>query len=287
MRKKLLVELGLVVVWIIAGVAIYFAVAPKTTVNLAPMSRLALTNPEIAHITPKATYSAPTTAESSGLAVLDQAYVSSPGETGAYTAQWFGLGSDGGNVGLFVELLPAEQLATTAAKDQVATNMTPAVIEAQKYTLKSTFSIPNLPRSSAVYYLVPIPAKKSASGAEVPQPPEPGYTAEIQVGRVATRINFTGTVATKVGLLQIAAREAAVMKSGVVGLKNMASTEYPVAPGLLILLGVVISSGIVFFVPMARDRYLAAQLAREEARRRYQLQSRGAKVARRKGGARR
>jgi hypothetical protein len=287
MRKKLLVELGLVVVWIIAGVAVYFAVAPKTVVDLSPMSRLAFTNPEIAHITPKATYSAPTSPQSSGLSVLVQAYATSPGETGAYTAQWFGLGAAGGNVGLFVELLPTEQLATAAAKDQIATNMTPAVMTAQKYTLKSTFAIPHLPGSSAVYYLIPVPAKKSASGAEVAQPPEPGYTAEVQVGRVATRINFTGNAATKAGLLQIAAREAVTMKAGVVGLKNMASTQYPVGPGLLVLLAVVILSGIVFFVPMARSRYLAAQIAREEARRRYQLQSRGAKVARRKGTARR
>jgi hypothetical protein len=286
MRKKLLIELGLVVVWIIAGVAVYFAVAPKTAVNLAPMSRFSLTNPEIAHITPTPTYSAPTTAQSSGLAVLEQAYQTSPGETGAYTAQWFGLGSVGGNVGLFVELLPTKALATTAAADQASTNMTPAVLKAQKYTLKSTFSIPNVPGSSAVYYLIPVPAKKSASGVEVAQPPEPGYTAEIQVGRVATRINFTGTAATKAGLLRIAAREVAVMKSGIVGLKNMASTQYPVGPGLLILLGVVILSGIGFVVPFARGRYLAAQLAHEEARRRYQLQSRGAKVARRKGARR-
>jgi len=283
MRKKLLIELGLVLICIVAGVLVFFAVVPKTTVNLAPMSRFALTNPEIPHITSTATYSAPTTAQSSGLAILEQAYAVSPGETGAYTAQWFGLGSLGGNVGLFVELLPTKALATTAAQAQVSANMTPAILSSQKYTLRSTFSIPNLPGSSAVYYLIPVPAKKSASGAEIPQPPEPGYTAEIQLGRVATRINFTGTAATKAGLLLIAAREAAVMKSGVVGLKNMASTEYPVGPTLLILLGVVVLSGIVFFVPIARGRYLSAQLAREEARRRYQLQSRGAKVARRKG----
>jgi hypothetical protein len=55
----------------------------------------------------------------------------------------------------------------------------------------------------------------------------------------------------------------------------------------VILLAVVVLSGIVFLVPIARGRYLAAQLAREEARRRYQLQSRGAKVVRRKGAARR
>jgi hypothetical protein len=287
MRKKLLIELGLVVVWIVAGVAVYFAVAPSTTVNLAPMSRLVITNPEIAHITPKATYSAPTTALSSGLAILAQAYASAPGETGAYTAQWFGLGSDGGNVGLFVELLPTEQLATTAASNQVATNMTSAVLESQKYSVKSRFSVPGVPGSSVVAYEIPVPAKKSASGAEVPQPPQPGYTAEIQVGRVATRINFTGVAATKAGLLSIAEREAAVMRSGVVGLKNMASTQYPVGPGLVILLAVVVLSGIVFLVPIARGRYLAAQLAREEARRRYQLQSRGAKVVRRKGAARR
>jgi hypothetical protein len=283
MRKKLLIELGLVLVWIAAGMAVFFAVVPKTTVNLAPLSRLSITNPKIPHITASATYSAPTTPQSSGLAVLQQAYASAPGETGAYTAQWFGLGNLGGNVGLFVELLPTKALATTAAADQVSTNMTPAVLASQKYTLKSTFTIPNVPGSSAVYYLIPVPAKKAASGAEVPQPPQPGYTAELQVGRVATRINFTGTAATKAGLLQIAAREAAVMKSGVVGLKNMASTEYPLGPTLLILLGVVVLSGIVFLVPIARGRYLAAQLAHEEARRRYQLQSRGAKVARRKG----
>ena len=286
MRKKLLIELGLVMVCVAAGVVLFLVVVPKTTVNLAPMSRLALSNPEIPHITAAATYSAPTTAESSGLAILEQAYSSSPGETGAYTAQWFGLGSAGGNVGLFVELLPTKALATTAAQSQVNANMTPAVLTSQKYTLKSTFVIPGLAGSSAVYYLIPVPAKKSASGAEVPQPSQPGYTAEIQVGRVATRINFTGTAATRSGLLRIAAREAAVMKSGVVGLKNMASTEYPLGPTLLILLGVAILSGVVFLVPFLRGRYLAAQLAREEARRRYQLQSRGAKVARRKGARR-
>jgi hypothetical protein len=287
MRKKLLIEIGLVIVWIVAGVAVYFAVAPKTVVNLAPMARLSFTDPQIAHITPKATYSAPTTPQSSGLAVLEQSYAIAPGETGAYTAQWFGLGTNGGNVGLFVELLPTAKLATTAAQDQIDTNMTPTVLKAQKYTLKSTFAIPNLPGSSAVSFLIPIPAKKSASGAEVAQPPEPGYTAEIQVGRAATRINFTGTAATKAGLVKIAQREAATMKSGLAGLQNMASTAYPVGPGLLVLLGVVVLSALVFFVPMARGRYLAAQLAREQARRRYQLQSRGAKVARRKGGARR
>jgi hypothetical protein len=286
MRKKLLIELGLVLVFIAAGVAVFFAVVPETTVNLAPMSRFALTNPEIAHITPTATYSAPTSAQSSGLSILQQAYTVSPGETGAYTAQWFGLGARGGNVGLFVELLPAKVVATAAAESQISTNMTPAILASQKYTLKSTFSIPNLPGSSAVYYLIPVPAKKSASGTEVPQLPEPGYTAEIQVGRVATRINFTGTAATKAGLLRIAAREAAVMKSGLVGFKSMASTAYPIGSTLLILLGVVVLSGIVFLVPIARGRYLAAQLAREEARRRYQLQSRGAKVARRKGARR-
>lgn len=287
MRKKLLIQVGLVIVWIAAGVAVYLAVAPKTVVNLAPMARLAITDPKIAHITPKATYSAPTTPQSSGLAVLEQAYASSPGETGAYTAQWFGLGTAGGNVGLFVELLPTSKLAATAAQDQIDTNMTPAVLKSQKYTLKSTFAIANLPGSSAVSFLIPIPAKKSASGAEVAQPPQPGYTAEIQVGRVATRINFTGNAATKAGLEQIAQREATVMRSGVVTLKNMSSTQYPLGPALLVLLGVVVLSALVFFVPMARNRYLAAQLAREEARRRYQLQSRGAKVVRRKGGARR
>jgi hypothetical protein len=283
MRKKLLIELGLVLICIVAGVFVFFAVVPKTVVNLAPMSRLAITNPEIAHITPTATYSAPTTPQSSGLAILEQAYTVSPGETGAYTAQWFGLGNLGGNVGIFVELLPAKVVATAAAESQITTNMTPAILASQKYALKSTFSIPNLPGSSAVYYLIPIPAKKSASGAEIPQPPEPGYTAEIQVGRVATRINFSGNAATKAGLLRIAAREAAVMKSGLMGFDNMASTAYPIGPTLLVLLGVVVLSGIVFLVPITRGRYLAAQRAREEARRRYQLQSRGAKVARRKG----
>ena len=121
---------------------------------------LALTNPEIPHITPTATYSAPTTAQSSGLSILEQAYTVSPGETGAYTAQWFGLGTLGGNVGLFVELLPAKVVATAAAESQISTNMTPAVLASQKYTLKSTFTIPNLPGSSAVYYLIPVPAEE-------------------------------------------------------------------------------------------------------------------------------
>lgn len=287
MQKKLLIELGLVVALIVAGVSLYFVAVPKMVVNLAPLSRLAITDPQIPHIAPKATYSAPTTPQSSGLAVLESAYATSPGETGAYTAQWFGLGSLGGNAGLFIELLPSERLATTAAANQVATNMTAAVLRAQKYTLKSTFALPSLPGGKAVYYLVPVPAKKSATGKEVPQPPEPGYTAELQIGRVATRINLTGFAASKAGLLRIAAREATMMRSGVVGLPNMASTSYPVVPALLILLAVALLSGLVFFVPMARGRYLAAQLAREEARRRYQLQSRGAKVARRKARARR
>ena len=115
MRKKLLIELGLVLVCIAAGVGVFFAVVPKTTVNLAPLSRLSITNPKIPHITATATYSAPTTPQSSGLSVLEQAYASEPGETGAYTAQWFGLGNLGGNVGLFVELLPTKALARIAS----------------------------------------------------------------------------------------------------------------------------------------------------------------------------
>ena len=283
MRRKLLIELGLVVVLVIAAVVVFFNIVPKTVVNLAPMARFTITNPKIAHIAPAATYSAPTSVQSSGLPVLTKAYNLSPGETGAYTAQWFGLGNSGGNVGLFVELLPTNALATTAALAQVSTNMTNAVLASQKYTVKSRFPIPGVAASSAVYYLIPVPAKKSASGAEVAQPPLPGYTADIQVGRVTTRINFTGAAATKAGLIQIATRQAAVMKSGLVGFKNMASTVYPTGPTLLVLLGLAVLSGLVFLVPFARGRYVAAQLAHEEARRRYQLQSRGAKVARRKG----
>jgi len=283
MRRKLLVELGLIVVLVVAAVIVFFSIVPKTVVNLAPMSKFAITNPKIAHISAAATYSAPTSAQSSGLPILAQAYQLSPGETGAYTAQWFGLGASGGNVGLFVELLPTKALATTAAKDQISGNMTDAVMKSQKYTLKSRFAIPGVPDSSAVYYLIPVPAKKAASGAEIPQPPLPGYTAEIQVDRSATRINFTGAAATKAGLIQVATREAAAMSAGLSGLKNMASTTYPVGPTLLILLGLAVLSGLVFFVPFARGRVVAAQLAHEEARRRYQLQSRGAKVARRKG----
>jgi hypothetical protein len=283
MRKKLLIELGLVAALVIVGIVVYFVAAPTTVANLAPMSRLVITNPEIANITPKPTYSAPTSAHSSGLAILQQAYRVSPGETGAYTSQWFGVGAKGGNVGIFTELLPTKALATQAAQTQVATNMTALVLAAQKYTLKSTFTIPGVAGSSGVYYLIPVPAKKNAAGVSVPQPSLAGYTAEIQVGRVATRINFTGVAATKAAVVSIAKREAVVMKSGLVGFKNMASTDYPIGPALWILLAVLVLSGLVFFVPFARARYEAAQLAREEARRRYQLQSRGAKVVRRKG----
>lgn len=287
MSKKFLIQLVVSVLLAAGGAASYFLIVPVTTVDLSPMSRLVISDPKIANITPKATYSAPTAVASAKLPVLDAGYLIAPGQTGAYTAQWFGLGNKGGNVGVFLEVLPTVGLAKTAAAQQVSTSMNAERLKAVKYTLESSFTIPGIPDSSAVYYLIPRQPVKSSTGAEIPQAPIAGYTAEIRVGRSAARIDLNGFAATKARLEQVATREAAAMKSGLASLKNMASRAYPLGSSLIIWGVVVALIGLVYLVPFSVKRVELSRLARQEARRRYQLQSRGAKIARRRGAVRR
>jgi type VI protein secretion system component VasF len=87
--------------------------------------------------------------------------------------------------------------------------------------------------------------------------------------------------------VQLAQREAAAMKSGVAHLKDMASLAYPVGSSLIVWGVALALIALVYFIPYVRKRLELSRLAREEARRRYQLQSRGAKIARRRGAARR
>jgi hypothetical protein len=287
MSKKFVMQIVASVLLAAGGVAGFFTIIPVTTVNLAPLSRLVITDPKIPNIAPKATYSAPTSVASARLPVLDAGYLVAPGQTGAFTAQWFGLGDKGGNVGVFLELLPSAALATTAASQQVSTSMTSAALTAVKYTLQSSFTIPGVPGSLAVSYLIPSQPKKSSTGAEIPQAPIAGFTAEIREGRVAARIDLNGFAATKARLVQVATHQAAVMKSGLANLKNMASLAYPVGSSLILWGVVAVLIGLVFLIPYLAKRLELSKIAREEAQRRYQLQSRGAKIARRRGVARR
>lgn len=287
MSKKLWMQIVATVLLVAGGVAGFFTIVPVTTVDLTPLGRLVISDPKIPNIAPKATYSAPTSVVSARLPVLDAGYKVAPGQTGAYTAQWFGLGNKGGNAGVFLEVLPTVGLATTAAVQQVSTSMTASALTAVKYTLQSTFSIPGVPGSTAVYYLIPRKPVKSSTGVEIPQSPIAGYTAEIREGRAAARIDLNGFAATKSRLVQLAQREAAAMKSGVAHLKDMASLAYPVGSSLIVWGVALALIALVYFIPYVRKRLELSRLAREEARRRYQLQSRGAKIARRRGAARR
>ena len=287
MSKRLLIQLAISLLVVVGGVVSFFFIVPVTTVNYAPLSRFVITDPKVAHITAKATYAQPTPILTSRLPVLVNAYASSPGETGAFTSQWFGLGNQGGNVGVFFELLPTAALANEAARQQRDTTMSLSALQAIKYTYKSRFSIPGVPGSSAVYYLIPRQPVKNAAGVPIPQSPLNGYTSEIRIGRTAARIDFTGFAAAKPALIQIAQRQAAQMRAGLVGFKNMASLAYPLGSSGLVALATIFAVGLVYFIPFSRRRVLRLRLAREEARRRYQLQSRGAKVARRRATARR
>lgn len=287
MSKRLLIQLALSLLFLVGGVVSYLAIVPVLTVNYTSLSRFVISDPKIAHITAKATYAQPTPILTSRVPILLTAYNISPGQTGAFTSQWFGLGSKGGNAGIFFELLPTKALATQAASQQVAASMSQTALTAVKYTYKSSFSIPGLPGSSAVYYLIPRQPVKNSAGVPIPQSPIAGYTAEIQIGRSASRIDLNGFAATKSGLIQIAQHQAAQMKAGTVGFKNMASHAYPLGSGALVAVATAFMIGLVYLIPFSRRRVELARLAREQARRRYQLQSRGAKIARRRGTARR
>jgi hypothetical protein len=287
MNKKFLVQIVGAVVLAAGGVASFFTIVPVTTVDLSRLSSLVITNPKVPNIAAKATYSAPTSVASSQLPVLSAGYLISPGETGEYTTQWFGLGSKGGNVGVFLELLPNVGLAKTAAAQQVSTRMTTSALTSIGYNFKSNFTVPGVASGPAVYYLIPRQATKSSSGAEIPQTPVPGYTAEIRIGRVAARIDLDGFAATKARLISIAAAEVAAIEGGLPKLKNMASLVYPLGSSLILWAIVAVLIGLVFLIPYIVERYALSRAAREEARRRYQLQSRGAKIARRRGATRR
>src|SRR5487761_2772316 len=214
MSKKFWMQIVASATLVAGGIASFFTIVPVTIVDLTPLSRAVIADTQVPNISAKATYSAPTSVESAKLPILDAGYNVAPGQTGAYTAQWFGLGNKGGNVGVFLEVLPTAGLAASAAAQQVSTNMTAGALQAVKEILQSSFSIPGIPGSSAVYFLIPRPPVKSSTGAEVPQTPIPGYTAEIRVGRAAARVDLNGFAATKARLIQVATAQAAAMKSG-------------------------------------------------------------------------
>lgn len=282
MGRKLIVELVVAVVIIVGGVIGYFHIVPVNTVATGRLSKLVLSNPDIAHIQGTASLAQPTPIEASGLASLIQGATLDPGQTGAFTSQWFGLGAAGGSAAIFVELLPNTTLAGQAATEQLNQTMSDSALKKANYPVKSRFTIPGIPGSSAVYYQIPKPAKKNAAGKSVPQPPSAGYTGLIEVGRSVSRIDLQGPASSKAALFAVAKREAALMRKYVPSWPNMATVAYPLWSSVLwalLVLGVV---GIDFLVPVVGARFAAAKAQREAARRRYQLQSRGSKVVRRR-----
>jgi len=108
-----------------------------------------------------------------------------------------------------------------------------------------------------VYYLIPVP-EEAASGAEVPQPPQPGYTAELQVegSRRASTSRDRGRKPVCFKSLLAKRRDELRCRR----LEEHGVDGVPGRTTLLICLAWW-SCRDRLLVPIARGRYLAAQLA--------------------------
>jgi hypothetical protein len=278
MRRRRAVQLALVLVVAGAGCVAYLKTVPVVLVNTSKLSALVLTNPELPKVQPTPAFSQPAPITTAHLPSLAQGFSISPGQTGAYTSEWLG---NGGDVTLFLELLPSVTLAKQAQAEQESRNMSSAAMKALKYPVESRFAVPGLPDGAVVHYLIPRSASNQ-QGVEVPETPITAYTTAFRVDRATIRIDIQGSVATKAAIDELAQREGAILAKLVPSWRSMATTSYPVISSLLCSLIVVLVMALVFFIPFVLDRVHAAQLAREEALRLYRLQTRGSKVTRRR-----
>lgn len=276
MRKTNRVQLLVALVLLIGGVAGYFAVIPQQYVNLNSLSRLLVATPGFPGVPKAPTLRLAAPVDSASPASLRQGNDLNPGQTGSYSADFLNSPTAGTGVTTNVELLPTKALANLAYTEQNNGSLAASVVKAERATHTTRFSLPGVSKGEAVAYDVPNTKKSIAV-----------VTGLIQFGRAVVLVNIEGPSATKAHLTSIMEREAKLLEANVPAWPSMWATRYPLGGSLLWFGVVLVLIALVFAVPASMRAANAARIAREEARRRYELRSRGAKVVRRKRVARR
>ena len=264
---------------VLFGVLGYLALIPVTVINGQKLAALVPSKALLPHLQPAPAFAGTIPVLPNKLASVTAAANDDPGHTAAYSEQWFGTGSNGGNEQLNLTILPSAAVAKDLFAQEVQQNLTAASITAAKNVLEHRFTVGGLDAEGA-QYSIPRSAQ-SSSGSSVKLRPTTGFTVIARDGRAVVRETAQGATVTRAQSEALAHQVDALLAKRLGSFPSIAATHYPTTASLLYLLVLLALVATALLTPSVARRRAAARRQREAERARYQYRVRGAKNLRR------
>jgi hypothetical protein len=281
-RRRLQLAIALVVGLI--GVGGFFLVVPHTTVQSTKLDEFVVANPMLPKLANQPDQFTAVDLSHDPSPSVVAAAASDPAHAGAFSVEWYANGRGGTGLDIYIETMPTDALTSQVFATAKREGISSAGLKKIDYDLVRRFAVPGIPGGAAASYKIVHPAEQNATAP--PLPPTPAITVIFAKGHLVFAMQVASYSLHSDEVLALARAEYARVSAVLPTYTSLRVTTDPaLASGLWIGLGGAAFVALVT-LPWALETRTESRRRRNEARARYATRSRGAKVARRRGGSR-